>query len=204
MFDMPGSDSGSPRIAGKTESNRETGQRKEAQDGSSLSPAGGEAGNAKSTLGGSLDVATSASTGTLSADNSDMQERLAAGRSGMLGTSAEVAGSAATVGIPNLKSEMNPGSVWGQGVPGGGGMEWGRPAGAGAGEAGGGVGVTARGLDGARSGGGGNVGGGSSSEEAGNEEWDAGDGTVALRHLQNLAAQLPYSAWQVSLGFDPW
>lgn len=187
---IPGSDSGS---TGKTEGSRETGQRKDAQDGSSLSPAGVEAGDGKSTLGG-------ASTGTLSADNSDMQERIAAGRSGMLGTSAEVAGSAAE--IANLASEMNPGSVWEQGAPGGGGMEWGRPAGTGGGEAGGGV--TARGLDGARSGGGGNVGGGSSSEEAGNEEWDAGDGTVALRHLQNLATQLPYSAWQVSLGFDPW
>lgn len=189
---MPGSDSGSPSSAGKAESNRETGQRKDVQDGSSLSPAGGVAGDAKSTLGGSLDVARSASTGTLTEDNSDMHERITAVRQGMLGTTAEVA------------AEMNPGSVWGQGVPGGGGMDWGRPAGAGGGEAGVGVGITARGLDGARVGGGGNVGGGSSSEDASNEEWDAGDGTVALRHLQNLAAQLPYSAWQVGLGFDSW
>lgn len=39
---------------------------------------------------------------------------------------------------------------------------------------------------------------GASSEGGASGEWDAGDGTVALRHLQNLAAQLPYNAWQAS------
>lgn len=33
-------------------------------------------------------------------------------------------------------------------------------------------------------------------------EWDAGDGTVAMKHLQNLAAQLPHEAWQASFVFE--
>lgn len=86
------------------------------------------------------------------------------------------------------RTEVVPGPVWGG--AGGGGVDWGGRQGVGGGEgaaeAGTGAGLEVAGGGVSSAGGGGNSG-----------EWDAGDGTVALRHLQNLAAQLPYGAWQV-------
>lgn len=85
------------------------------------------------------------------------------------------------------RTEVVPGPVWGG--AGGGGVDWGGRQGVGgegATEAGTGAGLEVAGGGVSSAGGGGNSG-----------EWDAGDGTVALRHLQNLAAQLPYGAWQV-------
>lgn len=71
-------------------------------------------------------------------------------------------------------------------------MDWGRDGGS----AGGSEGVVS-GVGGGCGGGGGGRLGVSSSMGGNGGEWDAGDGTVALRHLQNLAAQLPYGSWQV-------
>ncbi|CAM9983350.1 unnamed protein product [Ectocarpus sp. 6 AP-2014] len=80
-----------------------------------------------------------------------------------------------------------PGPLWERGGSGDdGGLGWGRQRGGGGG---GGGPVEAGGA------GGGSVLVSSSPSAAG--EWDAEGGTVALRHLQKLAVQLPHKSWQV-------
>lgn len=84
----------------------------------------------------------------------------------------------------HTRDSMPPESLWYQ--PGTAGVEWGVK------------GVAGAGADGnAEAGAGAGGDGGVGAKGGGGVEWDAVDGTVGLRHLQNLAAQLPYGAWQV-------
>ena len=87
------------------------------------------------------------------------------------------------------ETEVVPGPLWERGGTGPGGVDWGRQRGAG------GSGPVEAGAGGAGA-------GGAVSPSAHGGEWDVGDGTVALRHLQNLAVQLPYKSWQVRRDAD--
>ena len=217
-----GSDGGSSNTSGgAAESGRGASQRDDGQSVSSL--AGGMAqlgiGEASGSKGGGRGAAAagnpdsgpegmrSATASTTTTESAELHGRPAGvtlEAPECLSGDASAAGSLASpeghpgLGRSFLAGNVTPaGSLWEQGVPErGGGGDWGRPSGAGAGGVEGvGAGTGARGLDGGKP-----ARGSSTGSEGGEEEWDAGDGTVALRHLQNLAAQLPYSAWQVGFG----
>lgn len=81
------------------------------------------------------------------------------------------------------ETEVVPGPLWERGGSGPGGVDWGRQRG-----------VAGRAVEAGAGGAGASV---MTSPSAHGGEWDVGDGTVALRHLQNLVVQLPYKPWQV-------